>query len=191
MDYKKVIVLLNSGETYTNIDSIEIKDDTDIEVDGTTWRVLNEQEADDYFESYQKDLLRDLGLQSFSSWAKDYVMENCVDGEWFEDCMRGSYEAYVEELKQEGLLENEMNECEVEDEEELIEHLCGKWHDGIEWYIEQYGIDECEHIIEEKSLFDKDKAIEYIKECDGRGCIASYDGEEVELDDGYYGYRMD
>ena len=105
--------------------------------------------------------------------------------------MRQSYEIYVEELKQENRLEDEMNEVEVEDEEEFIEHLCGQWHDGIEWYMEQYGTEECEMAIENNNLYDTDKVIEYVKEHYGRGCLALYDGQEIELQDGYFAYRID
>ena len=191
MDNKKIVALLRSGEVCSNIGSIEILNDTDIDVDGEVWSVLDDSEADEAFVSYQKDSLEDFGLTQFSSLAKDYIMENCVDVDWFEDCMRQSYEAYVEELKQENRLEDEMNEVEVEDEEEFIEHLCGQWHDGIEWYMEQYGTEECEMAIENNNLYDTDKVIEYVKEHYGRGCLALYDGQEIELQDGYFAYRID
>ena len=191
MDNKKIVALLRSEEVCSNIGSIEILNDTDIDVDGEVWSVLDDSEADEAFVSYQKDSLEDFGLTQFSSLAKDYIMENCVDVDWFEDCMRQSYEAYVEELKQENRLEDEMNEVEVEDEEEFIEHLCGQWHDGIEWYMEQYGTEECEMAIENNNLYDTDKVIEYVKEHDGRGCLALYDGQEIELQDGYFAYRID
>ena len=191
MDNKKIVALLRSEEVCSNIGSIEILNDTDIDVDGEVWSVLDDSEADEAFVSYQKDSLEDFGLTQFSSLAKDYIMENCVDVDWFEDCMRQSYEAYVEELKQENRLEDEMNEVEVEDEEEFIEHLCGQWHDGIEWYMEQYGTEECEMAIENNNLYDTDKVIEYVKEHYGRGCLALYDGQEIELQDGYFAYRID
>lgn len=191
MDNKKIVALLRSEEVCSNIGSIEILNDTDIDVDGEVWSVLDDSEADEAFESYQKDSLEDFGLTQFSSLAKDYIMENCVDVDWFEDCMREYYENYVEELKQENLLEDEMNEVEVEDEEEFIEHLCGQWHDGIEWYMEQYGTEECEMAIENNNLYDTDKVIEYVKEHYGRGCLALYDGQEIELQDGYFAYRID
>ena len=191
MDNKKIVALLRSEEVCSNIGSIEILNDTDIDVDGEVWSVLDDSEADEAFESYQKDSLEDFGLTQFSSLAKDYIMENCIDVDWFEDCMRQSYEIYVEELKQENRLEDEMNEVEVEDEEEFIEHLCGQWHDGIEWYMEQYGTEECEMAIENNNLYDTDKVIEYVKEHYGRGCLALYDGQEIELQDGYFAYRID
>ena len=191
MDNKKIVALLRSEEVCSNIGSIEILNDTDIDVDGEVWSVLDDSEADEAFVSYQKDSLEDFGLTQFSSLAKDYIMENCVDVDWFEDCMREYYENYVEELKQENRLEDEMNEVEVEDEEEFIEHLCGQWHDGIEWYMEQYGTEECEIAIESNNLYDTDKVIEYVKEHDGRGCLALYDGQEIELQDGYFAYRID
>ena len=172
MDNKKIVALLRSEEVCSNIGSIEILNDTDIDVDGEVWSVLDDSEADEAFVSYQKDSLEDFGLTQFSSLAKDYIMENCIDVDWFEDCMRQSYEIYVEELKQENRLEDEMNEVEVEDEEEFIEHLCGQWHDGIEWYMEQYGTEECEMAIENNNLYDTDKVIEYVKEHYGRGCLA-------------------
>ena len=191
MDNKKIVALLRSEEVCSNIGSIEILNDNDIDVDGEVWSVLDDSEADEAFVSYQKDSLEDFGLTQFSSLAKDYIMENCVDVDWFEDCMRQSYEIYVEELKQENRLEDEMNEVEVEDEEEFIEHLCGQWHDGIEWYMEQYGTEECEMAIENNNLYDTDKVIEYVKEHYGRGCLALYDGQEIELQDGYFAYRID
>ena len=191
MDNKKIVALLRSEEVCSNIGSIEILNDTDIDVDGEVWSVLDDSEADEAFVSYQKDSLEDFGLTQFSSLAKDYIMENCVDVDWFEDCMREYYENYVEELKQETRLEDEMNEVEVEDEEEFIEHLCGQWHDGIEWYMEQYGTEECEIAIENNNLYDTDKVIEYVKEHYGRGCLALYDGQEIELQDGYFAYRID
>ena len=66
MDNKKIVAILRSEEVYEEINDIQIIDDTDIVIEGETWRVLDDEEADEYFEGYQKDLLEDLGLTSFS-----------------------------------------------------------------------------------------------------------------------------
>ena len=45
-------------------------------------------------------------------------------------------------------------------------------------------------IIIENDLINWDEVIEWIKEVDGRGIMASYDGIEMELENDLYGYRV-
>ena len=191
MEFKKIVAILMSGEVSENINEIEINNDNEIIIDGETWLVLSDSEADDYFQEYEEQLIEDCSLNCFSCQAKDYVMENCVEKDWFEDCMKESYEFYIEDLRQEGLLEDEMEDREVKDEKEFLNSLCNQWADGIEWYFENFGEEEFLRVVEENRLYDVDKVIAYIKEHDGRGCIASWDGEEIELEHNYYAYRID
>ena len=56
---------------------------TYIELEEHTYRVLTEYEIHKEFYYYQMDLFNDLGLNAYSDWAQEYIINNFVDIEWF------------------------------------------------------------------------------------------------------------
>lgn len=194
METKKIVALLSNIEDMEGIKEmkdIEIQSDKEITIDGSTWRILSDMEADEEFREYQLGLMDDLGLESFVDWARDYIINNYIDVKWFNEAMRESYECYVEDLKHYGELAGEMESYDADDEEDFVSSLCDGWANGVDWYIDQFGKDDFMKVVKDNHLYDLEKIVEYVKDIDGRGCLAVYDGEEMELDNGYYAYRID
>ena len=165
--------------------------------DGEEYLVVTDEEADDEFYDYEAELIDELGLDAFSDWAKDYIIENCVDTEWFENFYYEDYESYANDIETESAssdeyenrLEEEMAEAECADVEEFIDYLVDSIRDD---FVGQFKFDFGEEMLTEvimnNNLLDMDAVVDYIKETDGRGIIASYDGVENEEGE-YYIYR--
>lgn len=190
MESKKIIALLILLGEDSDVDSIEIQDENTIDVDGSEYKVLTDEEADEEFKEYEENLLDELGLDSFSDWGRDYVISNCVDVDWFDSAMREMNESYVEDIKHErGRLREEMADAEVETEEEYVDYLCEQVEDSVEWYKDNFGTEALTQVIKDNNLLDVDAVVEWVKDTDGRGCLASYDGEEQESN-GFYIYQI-
>ena len=92
---------------------------------------FTEDEREEEFYNYQKNLIDDMGLESFTEWAQDYIIDNFVNDEWFTDAMVEYYGDYIlglnEELADdeefENRLEEEMAEVGCKDEEEFLNKL--------------------------------------------------------------------
>lgn len=76
--------------------------------------------------------------------------------------------------------------------DEFVESLDSDYEDSYEWFVDNFGESELGYYIENGSLsIDFDQLAEDVIRYDGRGnSLSSYDGEEHELDDDYYAYRM-
>lgn len=74
----------------------------------------------------------------------------------------------------------------------FVESLDSDYEDSYEWFIDNFGESELGYYIENGSLsIDFDHLAEDVIRHDGRGnSLSSYDGEEHELDDDYYAYRV-
>ena len=62
-------------------------DNNTIEVDGQTFLVLDDSEADEYYNDYQKELIDEVGLEGFSGSFQDWIIDNCIDEQHFFDIM--------------------------------------------------------------------------------------------------------
>lgn len=155
------------------------------------YAVLTDEEADEEFYNQERFTIEDMGLDCFTDWAKAYIITNCVDNEWFEKFFREDYESYIEDIKYEdGRLEREMLEAECETEEDYLEYLISRIEDNyVEEFEFQFGSDYLTRVINEYNLLDVDEVVDYIKEQDGRGILASYDSIENEIDE-YFIYRL-
>ena len=164
---------------------------------GERYMVLTDDEANETFYDYESDLIEEYGLDGFSNWVKDYVIENCLDVDWFEDFYREDYEGYVNDIETESAssdeyanrLEEEMAEAECTDVEEFIDYLVDSISDDFVGHFNfDFGEKMLTEVIMNNNLLDMDAVIDYIKEIDGRGILASYDGIENEEGE-YYIYR--
>ena len=168
-------------------------------LDGEEYLVVTDEEADDEFYNYEAELIDELGLDAFTDWAKDYIVENCVDAEWFENFYYEDYESYANDIETESAssdeyanrLEEEMAEAECTTIEEFVEYMVDRISDDLVGQFEfDFGKDQLADVVSRYNLLDMDAVIDYIKEEDGRGIIASYDGIENEKGE-YYIYRID
>ena len=129
MENEKVTALLNGVFEGENIDSIEIVDENTIEVNGQTYLVLDDEEADNYYYDYQKGLIEDLGIDGFNDYFKDWIIDNCIDEDHFFNIMNESNEFYLDDIENEGSLthdnrlEEEMEENGCADRDEYLKLL--------------------------------------------------------------------
>lgn len=193
MENIKINALLNYlGETEetATVETLKHDDNKTVFVDGVEYIVLTDTEADEQYREYQSSLIEDSGLEAFSDWAKNYILDNFTYSysETFGDIQYEDAVSHVDDLKYYGDLDDELNRYGCENEEELIDLLCEE--DSAEWFKSVFGIDEYNRIIIENNLIDWDEVIEWTKEVDGRGVMASYDGVEMELENDLYGYRI-
>ena len=165
--------------------------------DGEEYMVLTDEESEEEFYNYESELIEECGLNAFSDWARDYIIENCLDVDWFEDYFREDYESYANDIETESAssdeyanrLEEEMAEAECADVEEFIDYLVDSISDDFVGNFKfDFGEEMLTEVIMNNNLLDMYAVVDYIKETDGRGIIASYDGIENE-DGGYYIYR--
>lgn len=165
--------------------------------DGEEYMVLTDNEAEEEFYNYELDLIEECGLGAFSDWARDYIIENCLDVDWFENYFREDYENYANDIETESAssdeyanrLEEEMSEAECTDVDEFIDYLVDSIRDDFVKEFElNFGEKLLIEVIMNNNLLDMDAVIDYIKENDGRGILASYDGVENEEGE-YYIYR--
>lgn len=74
--------------------------------------------------------------------------------------------------------------------DEFVEYLMEGYDNHIEWFKFNFGDESLRQMIEEHNLLDEDAVANEAVELDGRGhFLSGYDGEELELDDGYFAYR--
>ena len=198
MENEKVTALLNGVFEGENIDSIEIVDENTIEVNGQTYLVLDDEEADNYYYDYQKGLIEDLGLDGFNDYFKDWIIDNCIDEDHFFNMMNECNQSYLDDIENEeslthdNRLEEELEENRCADRDEYLELLNNEYNSAVEWYINNFGEDSFKNYIKEHDyLIDWDEVIEECKSVDGRGIMSSDDGYEIELNDGYFAYRID
>ena len=187
---------------FLGIETSEIEEDMNnhkyfITEDGEEYMVLTDDEAEEEFYNYESNLIEECGLDAFTDWAKDYIIENCVDTEWFEDFYHEDYESYANDIETEpassdeyeNRLEEEMSEEGVDTKEDFVEYMVdGIRNDLVGQFEFDFGKDQLADVVSRYNLLDMDAVIDYIKEEDGRGIIANYDGVENEEGE-YYIYR--
>ena len=123
--------------------------------------------------------------------------EDYVDTDWFRDAMYESYEAYAQDIENEGsniydnrlveecydarLIDDEdfeldedgepdYTQCTVpsyELQEMLADHLCDDWGDPVEWYRENFGDDAFREVVLHHNLVDEDELAKYVVDTDG------------------------
>lgn len=193
MEMEKIIALFNELDE-DEIEEITINGYDEIEIDGATYKIFTDEEAEEEFESYQKNLFDEMGLSGYSESFQYWIKENTLDRNYFDDIVRESMESYIENIKydSEDRLLEEMKDADVETEEEYLEYLIDNAGDSIEYVKDNFGEYYLDDILQNNPwLIDLDAVIEEIKSWDGRGCLALYDGEELELDNDYFAYRID
>ena len=195
----KIQALANFTEV--KYSDVEILDDI-FTVEGMEFYVLTDSESQELYEDMQRQLIDDIGIQGFTEYGKEYIINNCVNGQWFSDAMEESNQFYIDDIREEepnnkeynNRLAEEIKENNCNSEEEYLQLLNDNYNNGIDWYIDNFGMKEFSNIVEEKSLIDIEKVIEFCQEVDGRGhTISSYDGEENQETINnitYYIYRI-
>lgn len=182
----------------TEVEEVEYSDNT-YRIDGKEYLVLTDEEANTAHEEYIKNFIDDCGVSGFTEFAQEYILEECLDASWFDEAMKESYENYASDIENEdsdneeyeNRLEEEMADAGCEDEDSFVEHLCSSYDSGVQWYKDNFGDSDFSEAINKHCSIDIGKVSEFCIEHDGRGhSLASYDGDELELADDYYAYRI-
>ena len=160
--------------------------------------VLTEEEAYDAAEENLREIIEDLGLESFSKSYQEWILDSCVDKEWFDEYLEEYYTYYIDDIRDvkavceeyETRLDEEMDEAGVETEEEFLDYLIEDAENSIDWYIDCFGYEEFKSVCEECDLIDWDSVIEEVISEDGvANSIATYDGKEYVVGE-YFIYRL-
>ena len=160
--------------------------------------VLTEEEAYDAAEENLREIIEDLGLESFSECFQEWILDSCVDKEWFDGYLEEYYFNYINDIRDEESvyeeyetrLDEEMDEAGVETEEEFLDCLIDDAGNSIDWYIDCFGYEEFKSVCEECDLIDWDSVIEEVISEDGvANSIATYDGKEYVIGE-YFIYRL-
>ena len=179
-----LMTMLGLGEEERENIEISSYSDSVITYYNEEYLVVTEEEAEEEFRDYQQSLIEDLGLQAFSNWAQQYIIDNFCDNETLSAYIREDFEVYVENIKHEGdRLEREMEEAEVSTEEEYVDYLCEEWEGKeAEYFISNFGEEYFSQMVIENYLINWDDVIDWAERDGGRGCLASYDGVENEVE---------
>lgn len=124
---------INALAEYLDISPEDIKEgyrENIFEVDegSREYLVVTEDEAREEAKESILSLIDDLGLQSFTKSAIDYIVDNFVDRDWFEDALRELEESYVEDIEEEtygqdkyaNRLIEELVDAGILDDEDLV-----------------------------------------------------------------------
>lgn len=205
--------------TYLGVEEDEITegyDDTVFEVNGEEYRVLDDVEADEAVVDEVENLIDDLGIEAFTPYMRDWIVDNAIDNiDWFDDALEEDMNYYVGDLSDDEVVEEAINygvidedDAYVEDEdgnqeinpdldiedlgEKLVDELIDREPDAYSWYIYNFGEDSVRDLIKDGTLtLDYQAIADEVISWDGRGnSLASYDSEEIELDNGLYAYRI-
>lgn len=187
-------LLYATGNEIDDIEFIDASPYVRVEVGGEEWLVMSDGEADEYVEEDIGEMFDDMGMEGFNVNWPDFI-ENAGD---FDTALAESVDSYIENIRDEApsdpsfatRLDEEMTAAGAANEEEFEDYLASQWvpdGDNIQWYINEFGME----AFKELANIDTTALAKHVVETDGRGqVISSYDGEEVDLSKGYYGYRL-
>lgn len=188
MKLDRIVELANVLGLEDEIESVNAISENEVEINNECYLVLQEDEREEIFKEYQENLIDEMGIECFSDFARDYIINNCLNTDFFDSMKNESNEFYVNDLEEEEL--KELYEIyDVEDNDDLVDALNENEKDSVQWYIDNFGIEGITRLIKENNILDIDAIIDYIIEVDGYApSLASYDGQELETDN-YYIYR--
>lgn len=205
--------------TYLGVEEDEITegyDDTVFEVNGEEYRVLDDDEADEAVVDEIENIVDDLGLEAFTDAMQDWILDNAIDNtNWFDEALEEDMNRYVNDMtdydvvleainygvidEDDAYIEDEDGNQEINPEldiedlgEKLVDEMVDREPDAYSWYVYNFGEDSVRELINNGEInLDYQAIAEECTDWDGRGHnLASYDGEEIELDNGLYAYRM-
>lgn len=183
--------------------------------------VLTEEEAREYAKRDIESVFDDLGLDAFTPSFQEWILNNAVEGDFFEDAIRESNQFYIEDIENEydevfenrliselvdnGILteddfenwgeENPTVKDDVDLDEkkvEYLEYLVSGISDYAEEYKIQFGEDDFNAVVKEGRVdIDMETVVDECISMDGIAhFVARYDGNEHDLGNGLYAYRV-
>ena len=203
---------------YLGCDVEEIEegyDENHFSHDGEDYAVYTDSEADQATYDYMENIIDELGLDAFTPAMQDWIVENAIDNtDWFDEALEEDANNYVDDLSDDEVVEEAIgydiideDDAYIEDEdgnqeinpeldiEDLGEQLVQAMVDGepnaYEWYKTNFGENQIRELIQNGEItLDYQAIADECNNWDGRGnSLASYDGEEIELENDLYAYR--
>lgn len=176
METKKIISLLSYlkvEKCESEIQDLDIIDDTILRIDGWDYYVLTEEEREEIFKEQQESLWHDLGLESYSSNFIGEILNYCLN------------ENDLEYLEQ-----NEFVYYDEENDENVPIAEAEGYANYIEYMLHEHGVQQATKVINDYNLLDIDALCYRVSMWDGYApTLATYDGEEIELGE-YYVYLI-
>lgn len=177
-------------------DVVQTYDENNFEVKSTgeEYIVADYDTAYDLAEQDIRDTFDDLGIDAFTPYFQEWIMDYAVKEDWFEDALAESQRYYYEDMDEDEFIEVCKENDISPDDDNAIDELVDIYLDGIDDYVAEfrsgYGDSEFSTAVKENDLIDLDKVVEEAIRVDGIAhFIAGYDGEEIELNDDLFAYR--
>lgn len=197
---------------YLGIDPSEIHNTYDYEYETPEgdYLVVDKHEARELAEDDIKNLFDDIGMDSFTTDFRDWIIRNALETDWFEDAVRESMQYYAEDIAEESddtyesRLVAEMVEAGcISDEDvespdfdandhidDFVAHLTAQAGDPVDYCGDNFGWDWVSQAADKNNLINMDAVVDECIELDGIAhFISRYDGEEHDLGNGLYAYR--
>lgn len=210
---------------YLEIDVSEVKEPTwdwqEYETPEGDFYVFTEEEAREAAEESVRNFIDDVGITGFTENFQDWIFNNAIDKDWFEEALREMQSSYaydikdedddefgnrlIRELYEEGIItDNEFGEDEEgnvdytkfeydEDDyiDEYVDLLVDNSGDPVEYYRDNFGDRDFNAVVIQNNLYDEDMIIDEVISWDGVAHqLATYDGDEIELPNGLFAYRI-
>ena len=189
------------------------------EVDGETYAVMTEDEADDALYDDIENFIDELGITGFTPDFQDWIVDNACNSDFLEDYAREDYELYAQDIESETgtvgatrlideCIENGIiSEADLDENgeytgtldlaealgeyifNEMDEDYNGNW---VEWAKDQFGDEWVNDLARNGQLnIDVQAVVDEIKDWDGYGNnLARYDGRE-NIENDLYIFRQD
>lgn len=137
--------------------------------------VLTEEEARDYAEQDIREIYDDLGLESFTPEFQEWIMINALDSEPFEELLDEEIDYFTTQ----------------EPDEDSLAYVQSFENDPIEYAKQLFDKKGFENFVKEQDALDMDAIVSEAISQDGIAhFIASYDGNEIDLGNGLFAYRV-
>lgn len=138
--------------------------------------VLDENEAYDYAKRDIEEVFDDLGMESFTPSFQDWIKDNALDEEYFDNILDEEIEYFTNE----------------EPDESMVEYVESYRDHPVDYYVDTFGEEALTKLLKDKSyIIDMDAVVDECISQDGIAhFIARYDGEEIDLGNGLYAYRI-
>jgi hypothetical protein len=159
-----------------------------------------------YDEAYDKAIesientYDDLGLDSFSESFKQDILDMYLDNDALSSCVYNDlYYNYFDGMDKEDLKEYcDMYGVDFETAKDDISYLVDAYMDAndiydnpISYYQEFYNDEDLDKFLEDNGFIDTDRVFKEVLDIDGIAhLLATYDGNELELENDLYGYRV-
>ena len=173
MNSLKIVNLLNYlGET--DLSSMEILDDNRVSINGWEYLVVDEEERWEEFKDYQKGVWSDMGLGGFTSSFSQQIIDEFLDTEKLYYLDNYEFIVYDEET------EEQYSIAELHGYDSYIDYV----YNEVDWRT-------ATEVIDRFDLLKFDEMCKELAKWDGYGqSLSFYDGNELELEGGFFAYLV-